>query len=211
MLLVVRHASFFSSFLKRSHRFYFIFFISCLCIDSLNLFVRSVFHSAGGLSRLSYLCGWLTGSHRVHLPPRGLGLGSWCFVTTLAERSDTFCSVCCRGQLSLICFWKLHYPFFFHAAGTTTTFAWIPKLIIKHFFPLANCIFFCLFDVWLHGTGILHLFNNVALLSSSLYCKSIWKATAWLWPDEVLDRTGPNCGREMWAEECAERDSVMLS
>lgn len=97
VLLVVRHAFvlFLIFFFTRSCRVVFFFcrffwFLSLVSpLTHLNLFVCSVCHSAGGLSTLFYLCG-LTGGHRVHLPPRGLGLGSWCFVTTLPSSLTLF-------------------------------------------------------------------------------------------------------------------------
>lgn len=118
-----------------------------------------------------------------------------------------FFSVCCGGHsLWSLFFWKLHYPFFLHRENNKGLLLDSSTLIMNPFldwlivFPLSGCM----------EKGIVHLLNNVALLSLSYSCKWIWRVTVWLRPAVVLDRTGPNCGREAWAEERAEREAGIV-
>lgn len=108
-------------------------------------------------------------------------------------------------SLSLICFfWKLHYPFFPYSRHNND-FCLTFQIDHEPIYPLAYC-FLCLV-AWKGNTAP---FQQCGFALLILYCKWIWKVTVWLWPGVVLDRTGPNCGRDMWAEECDERDSGMV-
>ncbi len=159
VLLVVRHAFvLFLIFYTFAQGVLFSFFfvckffkilISCLSIDSfeLQMFVCSVFHWAGGLSTLFYLCGWLPGGCRVHLPPRGFGSGSWCFVSTLLSSLTLFSLYAVVVILFDLCFWKLQYSFFSIQRAQQRTFAWLSKLITNPLTQLARCFF----ALWLHG------------------------------------------------------------
>lgn len=148
-------------------------------------------------STLFYLCGWLTGSHRVHLLPRGLGLGSWCFVTALPS-SLTLFSLYAVVVTLFDLFWKLHYSPFFPCSRHNNDFCLTFQIDADSFTHWLVVFFF----VYLHGKEILHLFNNVALLSSFFTvngskCNNVAATPCGAWPDW----TGPNRGRHKWAED----------
>lgn len=165
------------------------------------MFVCSVSHWASGLSTLFYLCGWFAG---FNLPSRGLGSGSWCFVTTLLSSLTLFSLFAVVVTL----FWSL---FILEAALSLSsihqeqqrTFPRL-KLIMNSFTHwLIVFLFVCFFALWLHGKGNTAPFEQCGSPLFILCCKWIWRVTVWLRPRVVLDWTGPNCGREAWAEECA--------
>lgn len=85
------------------------------------------------------------------------------------------------------------------------TFAWLSKLVMNpctHWF-----IVVCSLVAWKGHTAPFQQCGSALLI---LCCKWIWSVTVWLRPGVVLDRTGPNCGREAWAEECSDKDTGMV-
>lgn len=162
---------------------------SDVCLFSLSLSWWFVF----------YLCGWLLGSCRVHLPTHGLGSGSWCFVTTLLSSLTLFSL---WWSLSLIfVFLKAALSLFSIQWAHQRTFAWLSELIINSFTHWL--IVFCSLVAWKGNTA-------PSQCGSALLILWIWRVTVWLRPGVVLNRTGPNCGRKAQAEECVERDSGMV-
>lgn len=165
------------------------------------MFVCSVSHWASGLSTLFYLCGWFAG---FNLPSRGLGSGSWCFVTTLPSSLTLFSLFAVVVTLFDLClFWKLHYPFLPYIKNNKGLFLDLNWSWTHFTHWLIVFLFVCFFALWLHGKGNTAPFEQCGSPLFILCCKWIWRVTVWLRPRVVLDWTGPNCGREAWAEECA--------
>lgn len=142
---------------------------------------------------------------RDRLSPCGLGSGSWCFVTTLLSSLTLFSLYAVVVTLFDLCFYRSCIIPFIHKARTTKDFCLTPKWSGTHL-PI-GLLFLAL---GLHGKGNTAPFQQCGSALLILCCKWIWRVTVWLRPNLVLDRTGPNCGREAWAEECAERDSGMV-
>lgn len=166
---------FFSSFFDVDKGvFVFVCFLSFVSpLTHLNLFVCSVSHSADSLSVFFYLCGWLSGGHQVHLPPCGFGLGSLCCVTTPLNSLSLFSLYAVVAtHFDLVCSSDASFFFLPYSRHNKMTLGWLPTMI-------RNCLPIGLFVVCvlLHGKGILHLFNNVALLSSSY---SVNRSERWL-------------------------------
>lgn len=204
MLLVVRHA--FVLFL--------IFFIGDLFL-SVDFFLFIYLFHVSPLSHLNFRCLSVESLiEPVVFPhsfisvggrhPVGVQLRELLLCGHSAEQFDPLCPVCCGGHSLWSFFWKLHYPFFpytKHSRGFYLT----PEL------PWTiSPIGILFFAVRFHGKGNTAPFQQCGSALLILRCKWIWRVTMRLWPVVVLDRTGPNCGREAWAEECAERDSGIL-
>lgn len=201
--------SFYFFFLLLSVDFIYFYFLSPLThLNFRCLSVQSLIELVVCPRSLISVVGCRAG-HRVHLPPRGLGSGSWCFVTTLLSSLILFSLYAVVVTLFdlffyFFIFWKLQYTFFpysEHDKGLlldSLNWSWTHLPIGLLCFALV---------AWKGNTAPFQQCGSALLI---LCCKWIWKVTAWLRPGVVLDRTGPNCGREAWAEECAERESGMV-
>lgn len=131
VLLVGHHASVLSLILNRgSISFGFFFFHSLVSIDSLEpvcVFSLSWRWFVHALLSLWVVDRRSRGSFAPPPTPPCLGLGSWCFVTTLTNSVglSSLCAVVAT-HFDLVCccffsvfFWKLQFSFFRRAAGTT--------------------------------------------------------------------------------------------
>lgn len=131
------------------------------------MFVCLVSHWAGGMSTCCSLisvggCCVVTGCICHSL--RGFGSGSWCRVLALWPLHwavwPPLCMLWCQSLWSL--FLEAALYLCFHTVSITKV--WLSKILFSKWLIKKGLL---LFALWFHGKGILHLFNNMALLSSS--------------------------------------------
>lgn len=133
----------------------FFFFHSLVSIDSLEpvcVFSLSWRWFVHALLSLWVVDRRSRGSFAPPPTPPCLGLGSWCFVTTLTNSVglSSLCAVVAT-HFDLVCccffsvfFWKLQFSFFRRAAGTTKgIFARRSKLMASQSDLLASFVFWC--------------------------------------------------------------------
>lgn len=118
------------------------------------------------------------------------------------EQFDPLFSVCCGGHSLWSLFFGSCIIPFFHTVSTTKDFVWLSKLIMNPFTHWLIVV--CSLVAWKRNIAPIQQCGSALLISC---CKWIWRVTMWLRLSLVQDRTGSNCGREAWAEECAERGS----
>lgn len=168
VLLVVRHAFvLFLIFRRRQRGFCF-----CFCLFFYLLSLHWLIWTCSSVqSRIQLIvcpCSFISVGGcqvvtRFICHPVVLARGSWCCVTTLPNSlslSSLYAVV--ATHFDLVCSSDASFFFLPYSRHNKMTLGWLPKMII-------NCLPIGLFVVCvlLHGKGILHLFNNVALLSSS--------------------------------------------
>lgn len=155
--LVVRHAFvsssfFFYTFTQRV--FFFFLVISCIFIDSFEPVCLFSLSFSRWFVHTLISVGWKVVAGLVCHP---VVLAWGCFVTTLPSSLTLFSLYAVVVTLFDLFFWKLHYPFFPYSRHRKRS-SWLSSWPTHLPFDLL------LFGVWLHGNGILHLFNIVALL-----------------------------------------------
>lgn len=125
----------------------------------------------------------------------------------LCDHSDPLLSVCFGGHF----LWSrinleaalFFLPYSEHNKGLYVIFFKLTTNPVTHWLMVV-----CSLVAWKGNNSPFQLCGSALFI---LCCKWIWRVTVWLWPGVVLSQTGPNCGRELRAEEHVKRESSIKS